>query len=704
MELINNETDALLTPHDLAFLKQQKGFEQYVYDAVGRFGWKSIKENGQIKIYYSSIPQRTQNQLVNPNTGQVLTFAALRDYIKTQEEKHTKARLESFLPTVPKKIREEVHNYEVQKEEINEQTGEVLMLKRGFLPQNEINTVLRKYQYFSALALEPSRREVKDWGFQNLEKMRNFICHMARAEGIEMPTNYRWLQIRIADFKQKGWHILIDQRIGNRNASKLGIEQKRLLEQLYGNGLTKPNFEQVWEAYHRTAIAKGWEKVEISTVQRYLNSEGVRQRMHLARHGKAEFQNELMYRITREKVQKSNHLWVTDGTKVNYYYTKNGKLMAKLNVYAVVDAHSAYILGWHLTEQAESAETVQHAMRQAIRASEMRMPKQILYDNGSANIAAFKVIQDALHFPAAPNNAPSKMIERLFYEIQRQVQGRQAYFTGQNITAKSQDSRVNKEKIQALLKAGQIPDFTEVLRQAEMDKHLWNNTPGKDGQTPKQKYFENLPDNLQTITKRDLAGLFWKTHIEPVTYRNIGLRTQINGKVYIFEKLDQKNEPDIGFMNKIGEVFTVKYNPEDFSEVAVYDTKGEFVAFLVEKEKMPHAIADYQEGDRQKINVRLRVQKEQINKVQSELNDLHEGMDFEERLKLGHRFLNKNVLEAAENDYYTMPARSESLTVGLTQNPNPTSDLRSDFEESESGEEKLMPSRRELLRKRFFKN
>jgi hypothetical protein len=241
----------------------------------------------------------------------------------------------------------------------------------------------------------------------------------------------------------------------------------------------------------------------------------------------------------------------------------------------------------------------------------------------------------------------------MFYELQRQVLKRHVNFTGQNITSKMSDSKFNKSLIQTLVKNGNLPSLKEAMQQAEMDRHIWNNLPDKTGKSPKQKYLEGLSgaEGLELISKRDMACTFWTKH-GAVTYRNIGLRTQIKGNVYIFEKVNELGEPDMDFWKNIGNEYEVRYDETDFSEIAIFDLKGNFVTFLKQKTLMPHAVADYKSGDRLEVLKRMKLQEAQKAKTNKQIASLYEGMDVEERLKLGHGFLSKEVEDNALNDFY----------------------------------------------------
>jgi hypothetical protein len=76
-----------------------------------------------------------------------------------------------------------------------------------------------------------------------------------------------------------------------------------------------------------------------------------------------------------------------------------------------------------------------------------------------------------------------------------------------------------------------------------------------------------------------------------------------------------------------------------------------FVEFARAKEAMPRALVDHQADSRAKINVRLEIKKEQRSQVLGKQADINHRLDAEDIQKLGHRFISKDVLAAAEEDF-----------------------------------------------------
>ncbi|MEI3423276.1 MAG: hypothetical protein V8R91_20740 [Butyricimonas faecihominis] len=199
-------------------------------------------------------------------------------------------------------------------------------------------------------------------------------------------------------------------------------------------------------------------------------------------------------------------VWCGDGTKVNLFYiTPSGKA-AKLNVYAIVDAHSGYWLGWDISEESDNMGSVQRAFRMAVIRSGYRLPFQMQYDGDKSN-NYFKRLT-TLHFPAMPNNGQSKIIERCFKNLQDQHMRYANGFTGMNIKSKNINNHLNEDFIESLYKDNSLKNKQETIELQEWFLHVVNNTPGKDGKTPKEKYFGSQNPNTREIVALDWINMF----------------------------------------------------------------------------------------------------------------------------------------------------------------------------------------------------
>ena len=199
--------------------------------------------------------------------------------------------------------------------------------------------------------------------------------------------------------------------------------------------------------------------------------------------------------------------------------------------------------------------------------------------------------------------------------------------------------------------------------------HLMNNTPGTDGKTPKEKYFESTNKEISPVTTWDWLNLFWEWNERPTTYTKDGL-VWTEGKVkkyyevikdYEFDFRDDEipgiYTPDVDFACKyIRQEFWVRFDPTDRRRIALYkeeaDGSRRFVAWAIERERMAYAVQDYRENEREEINKRLEIKKEQKRRAIASRQAAADFGDAEEVLKLGYRWFDKETLHRAETDMY----------------------------------------------------
>lgn len=406
----------------------------------------------------------------------------------------------------------------------------------------------------------------------------------------------------------------------------------------------------------------------------------VMQVWYLARHGLEAWKKMFGYTILRYRPSMRDAVWCGDGTKVNLYYTTPTGTAARLNVYAIVDAHSGYWLGWDISEASDNIKSVQRAFRMAVIRSGYRMPFQMQYDNDSSNNYFNRL--SSLHFPAMPNNGQSKIIERCFKNLQEQHMKYADGFTGMNITAGSINNQVNKDYLEYLKKSKKLKNKQETALLQEKFFHLVNNTPDKDGKTPKEKYFGSENPGTDMLTNYDWINLFWAWNEMPCTYAKEGLVWIEDKEKKIYEvakgyEFNYRNDvvperytPDSDFPCRwIRQKFRVRFDPQNRKRIALYkeeaNKSSRFVAWAVEKDRMAYAVQDYKEDERKEIDKRLQLKKEQQARAREKRKAAAELMDSEEKLKLGYQYYDKEILAAAEAEMYE---ETEVVTSTATQN------------------------------------
>lgn len=605
--------------------------------------------------------------------------------------------IREYLPPVIQEEKDMLAGYVITREHVNVNTGEWNEEKRTGLPPEYISLLLyqsRWYRLMSKDVYDYHKHDLKKLNITGITDYRDVCIKIANSpadlfpDGAKLPKNTVACYRNQVTYEKEGILALISGKYGNISTQKVGDEQQQVLIDMYSDP-RKPDFRRVTSWYNDAVIRMGWTTkggkpavISESCVKLNLKNPAAQQVWYLARHGYEAWKNKFGYTILRFRPSMRDAVWCGDGTKVNLYYRTPEGMAAKLNVYAIVDGYSGYWLGWDICEK-EDSESVQRALRMAIRRSGYMLPFQMQYDGDSSN--NYYKRMTTLHFPAMPNNGQSKIIERCFKTLQEGFMRSADEFTGMNITATSINSKVNKDFIEKLQKDDRLQNKQEAIRMQERFFHLMNNTKGTDGKTPKEKYFESINKEAFKVTNWDWLNLFWEWNERPTTYTKDGL-IWTEGKVKKYYEVirdysfDFQNDevpnlytPDVDFMCKyIRQEFWVRFDPADRRRIALYkgeaDGSRRFVAWAVEREKLAYAVQDYRENEREEINKRLEVKKEQKRRAIASRQAAADFGDSEEVLKLGYKWFDKETLHRAETDMYCDSIEEpEEMTVSETK-------------------------------------
>lgn len=633
--------------------------------------WEHHKIGNTIYIHYDNLKEKykalIQKELCDGlEVSEWLKYNIIRDYLSPviQQEKT------------------DLNAYMITRERTDVSTGEIRDENRTKLAENYINLVLYQSRWLRAMhkeVYEYRKPELRTLGIRSINEYRN-ICRMLAnshttefPEGAKLPSNAVACYRKQQEYERNGILSLVTRYFGNTTAQKVDDERLQVLIDLYSDP-HKPDFRRVTGWYNRIVLENGWimkngkpATITEGCVKQNLKIPEVMQVWYLARHGLEAWKNMFGYTILRYRPSMRDAVWCGDGTKVNLYYTTPAGTAARLNVYAIVDAHSGYWLGWDISEESDNMKAVQRAFRMAVIRSGYRMPFQMQYDNDSSNNYFNRLT--CLHFPAMPNNGQSKIIERCFKNLQEQHMKYADGFTGMNITAGSINNQVNKDYFEYLKKNKKLKNKQETILLQEKFLHLVNNTPDKDGKTPKEKYFGSENPGTDTLTNYDWVNLFWEWNETPCTYAKEGLIWIEDKEKKIYEvaegyEFDYQNDvvperytPDSDFPCRwIRQKFWVRFDPRNRKRIALYkeeaDKSRRFVAWAVEKDRMAYAVQDYKEGERKEIDKRLQLKKEQQARAREKRKAAAELMDSEEKLKLGYQFYDKEILAAAEAEMY----------------------------------------------------
>lgn len=485
-----------------------------------------------------------------------------------------------------------------------------------------------------------TKQQVQAVGFQSKEQLLECILNHVTAEGLKCLNikNIRVLKRKIKNFKDEGKDSLVSKKKGNKNAGKLCEVSKALLRKIYREHNAFPITHVVFQ-YNLIALEKGLATISESTAKAYLNQPDVQMATLRQRYGKDYHRHNLELMMSRKKPSFPNAMWVMDGTPLELFYKDDSRKIKRVYGFMVVDCFSWKIIGYSLG-QTETEKLVFQGIKDACIKT-ASLPHQLQFDNSSAiksnDMMAWYEKVSLFITPAEVGNARAKIIEPLLGHFRNQILRYYDNHSGGNITAKSQDSRINQEWLKDHPEA--MPTLQQVTQQIEAAVEAWNSRVMKlDGLSPNDKYAKPNP-KPRVLEFMDTINLFWKFRVDrkgekrELKYSPNGLSMTINKERHTYMVYDANGLPDTDFhLNHLGGKFQVKYDSEDLEMIYLYkNDKPVELAML--KREAPMAIVDYKEGDAAHIKGFVKRRRDMC-KIIEERNDEDDAML--EELELVH--------------------------------------------------------------------
>lgn len=389
-----------------------------------------------------------------------------------------------------------------------------------------------------------------------------------------LPNNEARLKDKVRTYEREGFICLVSKKFCNANKTKITPEGGRLLIALRRSRVPVYTLRQIFDEYNRRAERKGWKTLEsMNSVTSYLERPDVAPKWWAAVYG------ELSARQKFDRKQQTilpgvrDALWYGDGTKLNLYYKgrdKDGRLVKKTAmVYEVIDAYSEMLLGYSIGET-ENAELQRRAFRMAIETAGHK-PFEIVTDNQGGQKTT-----DSLSFMSricrisrrtAPHTPQAKTIESVFNRFQHEVLHADSGYTGQNITAKSRDSRPNLEFIEA--NVDNLYTFEEMCAAYADYRQRWNDLRHPESKMSRREmYLRSQNPEAPALSQYDYMEMFWSVTERPSEFTSSGITIQVAGQRYSYEVLDAEGHPDMEFRrSNTTRKFFVRYDPDDMTRV-----------------------------------------------------------------------------------------------------------------------------------------
>lgn len=309
----------------------------------------------------------------------------------------------------------------------------------------------------------------------------------------------------------------------------------------------------------------------------------------LGREGEKAFRDRCAPYIRRiyDEMQ-SNEWWIADNHTFDIITEGENGQRHRLYLTAFFDARSGIFTGCYVTN-APSSQSTLIALRRGIL--KYGIPENIYVDNGreflTYDVGGLghrkkkpKDGQERFEPPpvferlgihmtnAIVRNAKAKIIERRFRDVKDHLSRLFDTFTGGNVLEKP-------ESLKFILKDGRIPlDSTLVETVEELLDWYFNQQPyggavAKDHGKPRQQVYNENLHTKRVASAEDLNLMLMRSsRAQKVTRR--GVHLDIAG-----QRIDYWNDELV--FNYLGQQVYYRYDPDDLSEVRVYDLQDRFI-------------------------------------------------------------------------------------------------------------------------------
>lgn len=509
------------------------------------------------------------------------------------------------------------------------------------------------------LKADENKREIKQQLSLTVTQFFVKVLEVIASDRIALPESYVRLRDKINQYKEQGYKLLIHKQYGNQNARKMSEVGEALLLEL----LSKPYHDDViiCRLFNEWAAANNHEQIAPATVGIYRRQNEAK--LLAEKEGNAAWYNKYGRQIIRRRPSAPLLLVGSDDNDLDLYFqadkvNKKGHTVIdffnRVKLIVVMDAFNDYILGYAWAKEV-TADVVREAYLNAVHhvrqlTGGWYLPHQLQTDRwGKGTLTSFYE-SIAIYTPATAKAPRGKYIERAFGTQWHQRLAFYPNYAGHNITAKS---KLNTDAIERAKR--EFPALSQAPVQIEQFINIMRSMKDEaTGLTKQEQWLQAFQASEKAQERRiddmQMLILFGRHHDYKNTITNRGLTPAIN----CIERTYQI--PDELYLQVVGCKAQVIYDPLDYSRILVQAGSTRFIApVLTEEAKMPSAIADYQPGDRARLNAALNHKKEHVLEIsrakeerQQLLNDA--GIDAEGLLRIGH-ILPKEISQQAALNY-----------------------------------------------------
>ena len=416
-----------------------------------------------------------------------------------------------------------------------------------------------------------------------------------------LPESERRLQRKFNEYLHVGYECFISKKFLNKNSAKVyDQEQEDVLVTLLAEGNNLPD-TLVAEHYNRIGEVAGWKAITASAVGVWREKRDMI--ISAGRLGISNYRNHKTMQVKRSRPTSPMLMWSLDGWTVELLYqdTKTDSkghsrttYTNRLTIVVVLDVYNNYPIGYAIGTH-ESPGLIKEALRDAAKHTEELFGEMLRVNQIQSDRYAIKTMHDIYAMvgdkvtPAQAHNAKAKPVEPYFKYLNMNYCIRCNNWSGFGITTnpKRQPNAeaLNRRRHHFPDEAGLRIQISEMMRLERMGKS--------------EEYVAGMsklkPEHRLTMSRESYLLNFGAETGFKNTLEGCGLRPTLLGVKRDYDCFD------IRFREHAGTRWTVKYDPDNLSEVLAVNEDGSLRFMLEEKYVQPMALADRKEGDAEQL-------------------------------------------------------------------------------------------------------
>jgi hypothetical protein len=528
------------------------------------------------------------------------------------------------------------------------------------LPDGSTLPVSKQQEYITACSYlnflsKLSAKTIRALGYKSTTDFYDAIIQLIKGDSIPLPESYANLRTKARAYRDDGALTVISKKFCNKNSLKVKdeVSESLLLEMISHSS----QFEDVFVArkYNQWAKGNGYKEITDATVGIWRRKNALS--VTASREGHAVWHNQFNPVIARERASAPLLCIESDDNNLDLFFRegtgKDSTNFRRVTLMVVMDTFNDYPLGYAIG-RSQTEELVHEAYLNAIHhikelTGEQTIWQQIRTDSWGLKRLADWYSMQAVFTKTQTGNARGKYIEQFFGKKWHSILRQYKNYGGNNITAQTQRNRDTDK-----LNAKNFPGIEHAPAQiAHFFAQLRSRVSERTGKTKQQEWLEAYRA-LPAADKRSLPDtqrllLFGKRHQYQNKITNTGINITLNRHPLIFDI------PKADYAKHVGKTMQVIYDPYDLSSVLAIADDARVQILCPVMEKMKSALADFQPGDRARLNVKLGDKKElsqQVLNGQRQRQELlsSKGIHAESILQAG--VMIKEDRQLAENTYY----------------------------------------------------